>query len=81
MNDLTVLIDEAGRLHFVYDDALAGLLSLGKSETVRVSHVEPAPGGWVASMAPVGGADLGPYRLRSEALAAERRWLREHLEL
>ena len=44
----------------------------------RASMVEPGPeGGWTADMAPVGGGVLGPYPLRTEALAAEQAWLRQ----
>jgi len=31
--------------------------------------------GWTADMAPVGGPLLGPFKLRADALAAEREWL------
>jgi len=42
----------------------------------RASHVEPdAEGCWWADMGPSGGAVLGPYGSRSEALGAEREWL------
>ena len=67
-----------GKLTFVYDDALAGLLTEGEATVRRVSHVEPVPGGWTADMAPVGGPVLGPFPLRATALAAERAWLTEH---
>jgi hypothetical protein len=66
----------------VYDDALAETLDvLGVVTVTRASHVEPAPGGgWTADMSPVApGVVLGPFRLRAEALAAEREWLRKNL--
>ena len=45
----------------------------------RASHVEPdAAGRWWADLAPVGGPRLGPFDRRSEALAAELRWLERH---
>ena len=45
----------------------------------RGSHVEPNERGqWLADLAPVGGPVLGPFRLRSEALEAERDWLEQH---
>ena len=70
---------ENGRLSFVYDDALADLLTEGAAIVNRVSHVEPAPtGGWTADMAPVDGPVLGPFKTRAEGLAAERAWLTEH---
>ena len=64
-----------GHVQFVYDDALAELLDAGAATVRRVSHVEPAPGGWTADMSPVNGPVLGPFGLRAEALAAERAWL------
>jgi hypothetical protein len=67
-----------GHVQFVYDDALAPLLETGAATVRRVSHVEPAPGGWTADMAPVGGPVLGPFALRATALRAERDWLTEH---
>lgn len=67
-----------GRLVFVYDDQLADLLAAGASEVVRASHVEPAPGGWVADMGPSGGPLLGPFPLRADALGAELAWLAEN---
>jgi hypothetical protein len=45
----------------------------------RASHVEPDRNGkWVADLAPVGGPQLGPYRLRQEALSAEVAWINKH---
>jgi hypothetical protein len=73
------IVIDGPRLRFVYDDALATLLDLGRAEVRRASHVEPAAGGgWTADMGPVDGPVLGPFRLRGEALAAERRWLADH---
>ena len=54
--------------------------ALGAARTVRASHVEPAPGGgWTADLTPSGGPVLGPYPLRSAALAAEADWLTRNL--
>ena len=71
---------------FVYEDAEAALgsdvsrlFSLGTFVTRRASHVEPAvlaDGWWTADMRPMGGRILGPFRLRREALKAERNWIR-----
>lgn len=74
MSDYTIRI-EGGHVSFVWDDALAELCDEGTTHVERVSHVEPAPGGWTADMNPVGGPVLGPFTLRGEALAAERAWL------
>lgn len=73
----TVTIRTDGSLQFIYDDELAPLLALGQATVTRASHVEPAAGGgWTADMSPVEpGIVLGPFPLRSEALAAEREWL------
>ena len=54
--------------------------ALGDARTVRASHVEPADGGgWTADLSPSGGPLLGPFPLRSAALAAEADWLTRHL--
>ena len=53
---------------------------IGACTTVRASHVEPAPGGgWTADLSPSGGPVLGPFPLRSGALAAEAEWLTRNL--
>ena len=82
---------ENGTMSFVYDDALADLCDAGDTIVNRVSHVEPYDGSggdvfaskhagswWTADMGPVDGPVLGPFKTRSEALAAERAWLTEH---
>ena len=77
---LRVVIDHSGGYQFVYDDRLAPLVR-PSSVTARASNVEPhEDGGWIADMKPVGGpvlfaADGRPFRLRAEALQAERDWL------
>ena len=53
---------------------------IGEQTVARASYVEPADaGGWTADLKPSGGPVLGPYPLRSDALAAERAWLTENL--
>ncbi len=80
--EYTINITPDGVLHFLYDDALTGLMEAGRATVKRASHVEPEPEGgetvWYADMAPVRGPKLGPFRLRDEALAAEVAWLVEH---
>ena len=50
--------------------------ALGPCSVTRASHVEPADdGGWTADLSPIGGPVLGPFPLRSAALAAEAEWL------
>ena len=54
--------------------------AIGPAAVARASHVEPHPGGgWIADLNPSGGPVLGPYPLRSDALAAEREWLTANL--
>ena len=65
-----------GGVKCIYDEAL-DLREIGKLQITRASHVEPdAEGYWWADMGPVEGPVLGPFRNRTEALAAERGWLR-----
>lgn len=80
MHDLRIAPD--GEITFIYNDDLAGLLTLGQAEISRASHVEPeSTGGWSADMSPVAGPKLTGFELRSEALAAEVAWLnREVIE-
>ena len=67
-----------GTVETLYDEAL-DLAQLGSLEITRASHVEPdATGHWWADLTPVAGPTLGPYRQRSQALAAEAAWLRDH---
>jgi hypothetical protein len=71
------LLIKDGKVRFIYDDRLHGLMGLGKAEIRRVSHVEPTPDGqWEANM--VGGPILGPFPLRADALKAEIAWLDAH---
>ena len=75
---MELIVDPSGRITCVYDEAI-DLAALGAMTITRASHVEPdAAGCWVADLAPVGGPTLGPFPLRSEALAAERGWLEAH---
>ena len=74
---MSITITPDGNLRFIWDDRLADLVQAGTPTISRASHVEPAGSKWTADMAPVNGPVLGPFTLRSEALAAERRWLEE----
>jgi hypothetical protein len=75
---MLLLVDPRGVIRCLYDETL-DLAGLGALSITRASQVEPdAQGRWYADLALVAGPRLGPYPLRSEALAAERRWLEEH---
>lgn len=64
-----------GQLLAVYDE-LVDLSLLGQPTITRASHVEPNEDGqWLADLSPVAGPLLGPFTLRSQALAAEVAWL------
>jgi hypothetical protein len=67
-----------GTVRAIYGEAI-DLAALGRPSIARASHVEPdAEGRWSADLTPVGGPVLGPFRCRTEALAAEERWLAQH---
>jgi hypothetical protein len=70
---------QGGKVTAIYSDDLADLA--GKASRVeirRASHVEPTSDGqWAATMND--GTVLGPYRLRSEALAEEVKYLESKL--
>jgi hypothetical protein len=73
-----VVVAPDGTLRCVYDELL-DLRGLGEVTITRGSHVEPdEQGDWFADLSPVQGPKLGPFARRSDALAAERRWLFEH---
>ena len=71
--ELVVGVDGVARC--IYDEAI-DLREIGKLQITRASHVEPDRDGfWWADMGRVDGPLLGPFKNRTEALAAERRWL------
>jgi hypothetical protein len=79
MSEVRITVQDDGKLEFIYDDALADLLTLGPSVTVRASEVEPCAGGWQADMRRQDGCTiLGPFPLRQQAIDAEVAWLRTH---
>ncbi len=74
-SEMELVVDAGGDVRCVYGEEL-DLRELGKLQITRASHVEPDRDGfWYADMGPSGGPALGPFRSRTEALAAERRWL------
>jgi hypothetical protein len=75
---MDLVVEPGGSVKAVYAEAI-DLTVLGPVRIARASHVEPTPDGrWTADLSPVGGPVLGPFRLRSAALAAEHNWLKEH---
>jgi hypothetical protein len=73
---MEIVVDPSGQVRCLYDEAI-DLASLGQLDIKRASHVEPDEhGSWWADLAPVDGPKLGPCILRSDALKAERGWLR-----
>ena len=73
--DIELVVDPGGEVRCIYDEAL-DLREIGKLQITRASHVEPdSDGNWWADMGPVDGPVLGPFRDRTVALQAERRWL------
>jgi hypothetical protein len=74
-----LLIRPDGGIHCVYGEAI-DLSRLGSLQIRRASHVEPTSDGrWTVDLSPVNGPRLGPFPLRSAALAAELQWLNAHL--
>ena len=72
---MQLIIDDVGTIRCLYGEEI-NLSSLGGMTIVRGSHVEPDENGqWLADMSPVSGPILGPFHRRSQALAAEARWL------
>ena len=75
---MDLVVNPLGLVRTIYDEAL-DLAALGRPVITRASHVEPdASGRWLADLSPVSGPLLGPFDRRSEALAAERDWLRRY---
>ena len=75
---LEIVVGRSGTARMVYDEAFDARC-LGHPSIRRGSDVEPtADGQWTADLSRVGGPLLGPFALRSEALAAEVTWLRRH---
>ena len=76
---MALIVNPRGQALCLYTEAI-DLRSLGMIRVARASHLEPDDQGrWWADLSPVAGPILGPFGLRSEALAAERHWLNEHL--
>jgi len=75
---MQLLITPSGIARCLYGEAI-DLLALGQLDISRASHVEPdCRGNWFADLSPIDGPKLGPFPLRSAALAAEQAWLEAH---
>ena len=72
---MELVIGPDGTARCIYGEEL-DLSVLGEVKIQRASRVEPDERGqWWADLAPVAGPNLGPFAVRSEALAAEAEWL------
>jgi len=75
---MQLVVEQSGTVRCIYGEEL-DLAALGKPVIRRASHVEPTDDGqWTANLSPVGGPTLTAFPTRSQALAAELRWLEEH---
>ena len=75
---MELVISPGGKGRCVYGEEI-DLASLGALSIRRGGVVEPdALGRWWANLSPAHGPRLGPFGQRSQALAAELRWLRTH---
>lgn len=76
-----IIATKEGKLVFVYNDSLRCLLNLGAAAIRRASEVEPtADLRWSADLSRVSGPQIGPFRDRDAAIAAEVEWLNDHLK-
>lgn len=75
---MQLVIEPGGAVRCIYGEEI-DLAALGSPTISRASHVEPdQQGRWLADLSPVAGPVLGPFDVRSEALAAEHSWLETH---
>ena len=75
---MELIFESSGNARCVYSDTLP-LASIGRLRIERASHVEPNDKGeWIADLSPVSGPTLGPFSIRTDAIAAEVRWLRDN---
>ncbi len=72
------VVTPCGVVRMIYDETI-DVHSIGIVTIRRGSHVEPTEDGqWTVDLSPVNGPVCGPYRHRSEAIAFEIDWLRQH---
>lgn len=79
--EMSLAIARDGTLTAIYDDALRDILDEGRLRIRRASTVEPdLYGNWWADMTPSGhDVKLGPFKMREDALRAERAFLTRQL--
>ncbi|WP_406699449.1 hypothetical protein V5E97_11330 [Singulisphaera sp. Ch08] len=74
---MQLVVTTAGEVRCLYTEVI-DLMTLGRPEIRRASHVEPdSEGRWHADLRPVHGPVLGPFERRGEALEAEQAWIEE----
>ena len=72
---MDLVVDTRGQARCIYDEAI-DLAAMGKLSIRRASYVEPDEHGhWIADLTASEGPRLGPFALRSQAIAAEIRWV------
>ena len=75
---MLVVVQRNGEIRYLYDESV-DLTTLGRLSIRRASHVEPdVKGQWLADLIPIDGPILGPFPRRSDALAAESKWILAH---
>ena len=75
---MQLVIEPDGAIRCIYSEKLP-LMELGQLTIRRGSYVEPDEAGrWIADLSPVQGPRLGPFKCRSDALAAEAGWLEQY---
>jgi hypothetical protein len=75
---MVLLIQPDGTILTIYGEEI-DLKLLGRVSIRRASFVEPdGEARWWVDLRPVRGPKLGPFELRTEALACEQKWLATH---
>ena len=75
---MQLVISPDGSVRCVFSEEI-DLAVLGNPVITRASHVEPdQQGRWLVDLSLCQGPVLGPFALRSDALAAEHCWLETH---